>query len=54
MIQITEKNYKKIQRLRNKFYDGVDKYCSDLQDTWDFTRYFEEIIDIIENARREK
>jgi len=54
MIPITEKEYKRIKTLENKFYDGVDKYCSDLQDTWDFTRYFEEIMDIIENARREK
>ena len=54
MIQITEKEYKKIKSLQDKFYGGVDKYCSDLQDTWDFTRYFEEIMDIIENAREEK
>ena len=51
MRKITEKQYKKIQRLRNKFYDGVDKYCSDLQNTWDFRDPFEEIMDIIEDAR---
>lgn len=54
MIQITNKQYKKIKSLEDRFYYGVDKYCNDLQDTWDFTRYFEEIMEIIENARREK
>ena len=24
---------------------GVDKYCNDLQDTWDFIRHFEEIME---------
>lgn len=54
MIQISERKYKKIKSLQDKFYNGVDKYCSDLQDTWDFTRYFEEIMEIIEDAREEK
>ena len=54
MIQITEKNYKKIQRLRNKFYDGVDKYCERLDTTEHFRDPFEEIMEIIEDAREEK
>lgn len=54
MRKITEKDYKKIQRLVNKFYDGVDEYCSTLQDTWTFRDPFEEIIEIIDNARRDK
>ena len=52
MREISEKEYKKIQRLRNKFYDGVDKYCTDLQDTLDFRDPFEEIMDIIDNAKK--
>lgn len=51
MRRITEKEYKKIQKLRDEFYNGVDKYCSDLQDTWDFRDPFEEIMDIIDGAK---
>ena len=53
MRKITEKEYKKIQRLRDKFYDGVDTYCSTLQDTSTFRDPFEDIMEIIESARRE-
>lgn len=53
MRKITEKEYKKIQALEKKFYDGVDKYCSDLRDTWDFRQHFEAIMEIIDNAREE-
>lgn len=52
MRQITEKEYKKIQRLRKKFYNGVDRYCETLEDTSTFRDPFEEIMEIIENARR--
>lgn len=54
MIQITEKDYKKIQRLRNKFYNGVDKYCETLEDTSTFRDPFEDIMEIIESARSDK
>lgn len=53
MRKITEKEYKKIQRLRDKFYDGVDRYCETLQDTSTFRDPFEEIMEIIENAKGE-
>lgn len=52
MRTISEKDYKKIQRLRDKFYDGVDRYCETLEDTSTFRDPFEAIIEIIENARR--
>lgn len=52
MRTITEKEYSKIKRLRNKFYDGVDEYCETLQDTFAFIDPFEEIMEIIDNARR--
>ena len=52
MITISEKDYKKIQRLRDKFYDGVDRYCETLEDTSTFRYPFEAIMEIIENARR--
>lgn len=52
MRTISEKDYKKIQRLRDKFYDGVDKYCNTLEDTSTFRDPFEAIMEIIENARR--
>lgn len=52
MITISEKDYKKIQRLRNKFYSGVDRYCDTLEDTSTFQDPFEEIMEIIEDARR--
>ena len=52
MRTITEKDYKKIQRLRDKFYDGVDEYCNTLEDTYVFRDPFEAIMEIIENARR--
>ena len=54
MRKITEKDYKKIQRLRNKFYDGVDRYCETLQDTSTFRDPFEEIMEIIDDARSDK
>ena len=54
MRAITEKDYKKIQRLRDKFYDGVDEYCNTLEDTSTFRDPFEEIMEIIERARRDK
>ena len=54
MRKITEKEYNKIQRLRNKFYDGVDEYCTTLQDTYSFRDPFEEIMEIIDNARSDK
>ena len=49
---ISEKEYREIQQLRDKFYDGVDKYCADLQDTWDFRDPFEEIMEIIDDAKK--
>ena len=51
MIEITEKDYKKIQRLRDKFYDGVDKYCERLDCTSHFRDPFEEIMEIIDGAK---
>ena len=54
MRQLTEKEYKKIQMLANKFDSGVDEYCETLQDTWSFRQYFEEIMEIIDNAREVK
>ena len=54
MIQITEKDYKKIQRLRDKFYRGVDRYCDTLEDTSTFQDPFEEIMEIIDDARRDE
>ena len=53
MRKITETQYKKIQRLREKFYDGVDEYCETLEDTSTFRDPFEEIMDIIEDAKEE-
>ena len=49
---ISEKDYKKIQRLRNKFYDGVDEYCSRLDYTDRFRDPFEEIMEIIDGAKK--
>ena len=54
MRMITENEYKKIKRLQEKFYDGVDKYCERLDTTEHFRDPFEEIIYIIEQARRSK
>jgi hypothetical protein len=51
---ISEKDYKKIQRLRNKFYDGVDKYCERLDTTEHFRDPFEEIMEIIDDARSDE
>lgn len=52
MRTISEKEYRKIQRLRNKFYNGVERYCETLEDTSTFRDPFEEIMEIIENAGR--
>ena len=52
MRTISEKDYRKIQKLRDKFYNGVDRYCETLEDTSTFRDPFEEIMEIIENARR--
>ncbi len=54
MRKITEKDYKKIQRLRDRFHDGVDEYCNRLDDTDRFMRPFEAIMQIINDAREEK
>ena len=54
MRKITEKDDKRIQRLRNKFYDGVDKYCEKLDTTEHFRDPFEEIMEIIDDARIDK
>ena len=51
MRQITEKDYKKIKKLEERFYNGVDEYCETLQDTWSFQKHFEAIMDIINSAR---
>ena len=51
-MQITDKEYKKIQLLKEDFYYGVDKYCDRLDDTSRFIDPFEEIMEIIDNARR--
>lgn len=50
MKHITKKEYKKIKSLEKKFYDGVDKYCETLEDTWSFLQHFEAIIEIIDEA----
>lgn len=52
MRQITEQEYKKIKKLEEKFYDGVDEYCETLQSTWSFCQHFEEIMEILDSARR--
>ena len=54
MRYITEAEYKKIKRLQNKFYDGIDRYCETLEGTSTFRDPFEEIIEIIDDARRDK
>lgn len=54
MRYITEAEYKKIKRLQNQFYDGVDRYCETLEDTSTFRDPFEEIMEIIDDARRDK
>jgi hypothetical protein len=54
VIKLTEKEYKKIKALEKKFDRGVDEYCETLQDTWSFRQYFEEIMDIIDNAKEVK
>ena len=53
MRKITEKEYQKIQRLRNRFYDGVDEYFERLDYTDRFRDPFEEIMEIIDEARKE-
>ena len=52
MITIAEKDYKKIQLLREDFYYGVDKYCDRLDDTSRFIDPFEEIMEIIDGAKK--
>ena len=52
MIKITEKEYKKIKLLREDFYYGVDKYCDRLDDTSRFIDPFEEIMEIIDGAKK--
>lgn len=52
MIKITEKEYKKIQRLREEFYEGVEEYCENLDDTSHFRNPFEMIMDIIDEAKK--
>ena len=52
MRKITEKDYKRIQRLRDKFYDGVDKFCARLDTTEHFRDPFEEIMEIIDSAKK--
>lgn len=54
MRQITEKDYQKIKKLETKFYDGVDKYCETLEDTWSFLEHFEGIMEIILGAKEVK
>jgi hypothetical protein len=54
MIQITENEYIKIKMLEELFYYGVEKYCNDLQDTWDIEQNFARIIKLIDNARGNK
>ena len=54
MRQITEKEFAKIKSLEKKFDDGVDEYCETLQDTWSFRQHFEEIMNIIDNAKEVK
>ena len=52
MRQLTESEYKKIQSLQKKFYDGVDRYCETLEDTWSFIQHFEDIMEIIDEAKK--
>ena len=54
MRRLTEKEFKKIKTLEKRFYAGVDEYCETLQDTWSFRKYFEEIMEIINNSKEEK
>ena len=52
MRTISEKDYRRIKKLQEKFYTGVDRYCETLEDTSTFRDPFEKIMEIIENARR--
>lgn len=54
MRQITEKDFKKIQRLRNEFYNGADEYCNMLEDSSTFRDPFEAIMEIIDGAKEVK
>jgi hypothetical protein len=54
MRTISEKEYRKIQRLRNKFYNGVERYCETLEDTSTLRDPFEEIMEILDNAKGEQ
>lgn len=50
MRYITEAEYKRIKRLQDEFYDGIDRYCETLEDTSTFRDPFEMIMEIIDNA----
>lgn len=53
MRTISEKDYRKIKKLQEKFYAGVDRYCETLEDTSYFRDPFEMIMEIIESARKD-
>lgn len=54
MRQITEKEFNRIKSLEKGFYKGVEEYCEELEDTWSFIYYFEEIMNIILGAKEVK
>ncbi len=53
MRTISEKDYRKIKKLQENFYKGVDRYCETLEDTDSFRGPFEKIMEIIDSARKD-
>lgn len=48
MVQVTDRDFKKLKKEIDKAFDGLEEYAETLQDTWVCRRHLETIYEILE------
>ena len=54
MVEITQRDFKKLRKEIDKAFDGLDEYAETLQDTWVCREHLENIYTILEKYAKEK
>lgn len=54
MIQVTDRDFKKLKKEVDKAFDGLEEYAETLEDTWVCRRHLEAIYEILEKYKEKK
>lgn len=48
MVQVTDRDFKKLKKEIDKAFDGLEEYAETLQDTWVCRKHLDAIYEILE------